>query len=98
MLTLSNLGGILESGSTDTVLKFNSSNLIDGSVEVASMIHSRHYQACSVFKSELHEGRMMAIVAGRIESGEASAEIWDFTKEGTTWQKSKILFRLNILF
>ena len=51
---------------TATVLKYNSSKLNSTPVEMESMIYSRDWHACSIFKSELHEGRPIMIVAGPI--------------------------------
>ena len=94
------IGGWVEGiGRTASVLKFDSSNLNDDPVEVESMVHGRHYHACTTFKSGLHDGRTIMIVAGGYDgTGRSdktiyySAEIWDFTQEGTSWEKSNLTF------
>ena len=78
---------------TATVLKFISSNIKNKPVEMESMLYPRKYHACTIFKSALHDNRPIIIVAGsydyfcdRCESN--TAEVLDFTQEGTSWQES----------
>ena len=86
-------GGHTSSGGTASVLKFDLSNLKNNDpVEVKSMVNARFYHACTTFKSGLHDGRTIMVVAGDYGSGDKSAEIWDFTQEGTSWQKSNLIF------
>lgn len=62
-------------------------------MEAESMVHKREYHACTTFNSKLHDGRIVMIVAGGDDgSGDNSAEIWDFTQEGTSWEKSNLIF------
>ena len=87
------IGGRLDSGGTATVLKFNSSSLNNDPVQVKSMVHERISHACTVFKSPLHDGRSIAIVAGGCcFSVENKAEVLDFTQDGASWQESKIIY------
>ena len=59
------------------------------------MVHSRWNHACTTFSSALHDGRPIIIVAGSgSKSASKSAEILDFTKEGTSWQKSNLILIL----
>ena len=56
------------------------------------MVNVRSSHACATFRSALHDGRPIVVVAGSFTgSGSKSAEILDFTKEGTSWQKSNII-------
>ena len=58
-----------------------------------SMVHERYWHACTIFKSPLHDGRSIAIVAGSWEgSGSKKAEVLDFTQDGASWQESKIIY------
>ena len=85
-------GGELDSGSTATVLKFNSSNLNNDPLQVQSMVHKRYGHACTIFKSPLHDGRSIAIVAGGDGSGSNKAEVLDFTQDDASWQESNVNF------
>ena len=77
---------------TASVLKYEANDLNGDPVESA-MVHSRSDHACTIFTSELHGGRPVAIVAGGFDgSGVDTAEIWDYTKEGTSWVSSKFIF------
>ena len=93
------IGGVTSS-TTATVLKFDSNDLNKAPVQVESMLNERELHACTIFNSALHDGRPLAIVAGGYPSGSASkkAEIWDFTKEGTSWQQSNIILLTYYLF
>ena len=86
------IGGRLDSGRTATVLKFNSNSLNNDPVQVQSMVYKRLGHACSVFKSPLHDGRSIAIVAGGWGSGSEKAEVLDFTQDGASWQESNVNF------
>ena len=89
------IGGYLISGRTNTVLKYNSSNLNNAPVKMESMLHERDVHACTIFKSGLHYGRPVMIAAGSFDgSGSNTAEILDFTKKGATWQESNDIFTL----
>ena len=86
-------GGFLESGVISSVLLYETNNINNGHVDVASMTYERSSHACTIFKSPLHDGRPVAIVAGGYGSPK-TAEILDFTEDGSTWQKSKLIFAL----
>ena len=97
------LGGNIKSErTTATVLKFNSNNIKNKPVEMESMLYSRYGHACTIFKSALHDNRPIIIVAGsytyyaRSESN--TAEVLDFTLEGTSWQESNLIFADIIFF
>ena len=92
------IGGEIGS-TTATVLKFDSNDLNKAPVQVESMLNERYRHACTIFNSALHDGRPLAIVAGD-GSGWVSnkAEIWDFTKEGTSWQQGDIIFTFIISY
>ena len=79
--------------------KFNSSNINNKPLEGEPMVHARNMHACSTFSSALHDGRPIIIVAGSwTGSGPKTAEILDFTKEGTSWQKSNLILILYHMF
>ena len=87
-------GGWLASGrATSSVLLYETNNINNGHVDVASMTYERKGHACTIFKSPLHDGRPVAIVAGGRGSPK-TAEILDFTEDGSTWKKSKLIFVL----
>ena len=93
------IGGYFDgSGSTATVLKFDSNDLNSNPIEVESMVRPRNSHACTIFKSLAHDGRHVVITAGSYSgSGMNTAEIWDFSQEGTSWQESKTFFNF-VLF
>ena len=80
------------SGRTASVLKYNSSNLDSKPEEMESMLYVRSSHACSLFKSKLNEGRPILLAASGFGPGEKTAEILDFTKEGSSWQESNLTF------
>ena len=83
---------------TRTVLKYKSSNINENPMEM-EMVHARYQHACTIFNSPAHNGRPVAIVAGgRPLSATKTAEILDFTQEGSTWQESKLIFCSGIIF
>ena len=85
------IGGVSDSGGTATVLKFSSSSLNNDPVQMQSMVHERSDHACTIFKSPLHDGRSIAIVAGG-QGSPNKAEVLDFTQDGASWQESNIIF------
>ena len=44
-------------------MRYEADDLNNDPIEVA-MVHARGYHACTIFKSMLHDGRPVAIVAG----------------------------------
>ena len=60
------------------------------------MKRANYDHACTIFKSQLHDGRPVAIVAGGYGSPK-TAEILDFTEDGSTWQESKLIFALLLI-
>ena len=87
------IGGNLDSGKTATVLKFNSNSLNNDPIQMQSMLHKRYGHSCTIFKSQLHDGRSIAIVVGGCcGSGPNKAEVLDFTQDGASWQESNIIF------
>ena len=57
-----------------------------------SMVHVRNNHACSIFRSSAHNGRPVAIAAGGgvwTGSEKITAEVWDYTITGSSWQLSK---------
>ena len=90
-------GGRLESGrTTSSVLLYETNNINNGHVDVASMNHARYSHACTIFKSPLHDERPVAIVAGGRASPK-TAEILDFSQDGSAWQESKLIFALLLI-
>ena len=95
------IGGWIGS-TTATVLKFDANDLNKAPEQVESMLNGRSIHACTIFNSVLHDGRPLAIVAGGYDGSTGThlnkAEIWDFTKEGTSWQQSNIILLTYYLF
>ena len=89
------LGGFTNS-MTATVLKFDSNNINNAPIQVESMLDARRSHACTIFNSALHDKRPIIIVAGADDfydrSKSNTAEVLDFTQEGTTWQESNLIF------
>ena len=86
-------GGILTSGYTSSVLKYQPNNVHNGHISMPDMVHSRHSHACSIFRSPAHNGRPVAIAAGSYGgSGMNTAEVLDYTITGSSWQSSKLIF------
>ena len=84
-------------GRTKDVLRFDSNNLNNDPVEIEKMVEPRYRAGCSIFKSSVNGGRPVIIAVGGFSGFsdlEDTAEVWDFTREGTTWQLSKIKFCL----
>ena len=63
------------------------------------MIHVRAAPACTIFYSPAHDGRSVVIVAGGLDNGYTldTAEIWDYTTEGSKWEESKIIFTIPLV-
>ena len=78
------------SGMSASVLKFDSTNISNDPMK--SLLHGRYYHACTTFRSPLHDGRSIIVVAGGYTGGYEykTTEIWDFTLEGTSWEKISI--------
>ena len=98
-------GGVLNPdflGQTSSVLIYNANDINKGPIKGESLLYERKSPACTIFNSPIHEGRPVAIVGGgQSESFEASytAEIWDYTKEGTKWEESKLILHFfKLLF
>ena len=49
--------------------------------------HKRYYHACSIFSSQLHNGRPVVLAAGG--AYEATTELLDYTQENAKWIVSK---------
>ena len=63
------------------------------------MAHGRKNHACTIFKSPAHDGLPIAIAAGSSDwSGSNTAEICDYTNEGSNWEESKLIFSLFDFF
>ena len=78
-----------DSGPTNNVLKYHSNDVFNGPIEVAPMVKARAGPICAIFNSLAHNGRPVLIVATGAWN---SAEILDFTQEGSSWQESKLIF------
>ena len=51
-----------------------------------SVIYDRIYSACTLFHSDLHNGRPVVLTAGGI--GQATAEVYDYTTNSNQWETS----------
>ena len=90
------LGGYIDSGKisspiTSSVLHYQTNKIYNGPIYETLMRYERSNHACTIFKSPLHDKRPVAIVAGGGGSPK-TAEILDFTQDGSTWQESKLIF------
>ena len=90
-------GGFLNSGRTSSVLHYQTNKIYNGPIYETLMRYKRSIHACTIFKSPLHDKRPVAIVAGGYGSPK-TAEILDFTQDGSTWQESKLIFCSCIIF
>ena len=83
---------ILGSSKGASVLKYQRSNINKGPIQEINTVHKRENAACTIFRSQLHGGRPVAIVAGStVSPGWQSSEIWDYTIQGSTWEESKLI-------
>ena len=78
--------GSHQSTITNGVIIFNTSNSFSY-IEGPNMIEDRFNHACSIIVSPAHEGRPLAIMAGK-----NTAEVLDFSIPGSNWQLSKYLY------
>ena len=93
------IGGKTQNGRTKSVIKvdsndigFNSGRTVDyiPYTPISDMNVQRSSHACSIMFSPVYDYRPVAVVAGSYGAGgEETAEILDFTKQGSTWQFSK---------
>ena len=81
---------------TSSVLLYETNNINNRHVDVASMKYARDSHACTNFNCPLHDGQPVAIVAGGYGSPK-TAEILDFTQDGSTWQESKLISSLLLI-
>ena len=51
------------------------------------MINDHYAHGCAVFKSNLHDGREVLLVAGG--SKQDTTEVWDYQTPGSSWTSSK---------
>ena len=88
----------VEGGETiKSVLQYDRNDINIEPTEVVSMIYSRGYHTCTIFYSPAHDGRSVVIVAGGSGNSENTAEIWDYTNEGSTWKESKLFSTISSL-
>merc|ERR1712008_228033 len=71
---------------TSTVWSFNNHEEFT-MTNKPSMIYKRHYHACGIVQSSLHDGRPLLVVAGAsFGDGMDKSEYFDFTIPGSQWQ------------
>ena len=78
--------GSHQSSITNGVIIFDTSNSFSY-IEGPNMIEDRVNHACSIILSPAHEGRPLAIMAGK-----NTAEVLDFSIPGSNWQLSEYLY------
>ena len=84
-------GGVVDGYRSKSVLVYDTENGFSYK-EGPPMNHARYHQACSTMKSQAHEGRTVAVVAGSYSGdGMDSAEILDFNISGSAWELSEYL-------
>ena len=86
-------GGSMDYRISSSVLHYQTNKIYNGPIYETLMRYKRSIHACTIFKSPLHDKRPVAIVAGGYGSPK-TAEILDFTQDGSTWQESKLIFAL----
>ena len=89
-------GGDMDPGITSSVLHYQTNKIYNGPIYKTLMRYGRMFHACTIFKSPLHDKRPVAIVAGGCCSPK-TAEILDFTQDGSTWQESKLISSLLLI-
>ena len=88
-----------EDDKSTSVLMYQMSNVLKGHVDVASLKYSRNMHACTIFGSSAHNGRPVAIAAGSEGGpGEKTAEVWDITMDGSSWEESMPTSCIFLLF
>ena len=90
-------GGFVDGISTRSVLRYDKNDINSEPANVASMKSLRVSHACTIFYSPAHDGRSVVIVAGGSGNSENTAEIWDYTNEGSTWKESKLFSTISSL-
>ena len=77
------------------MLKYQTSNINNGPIQKIDTVHKRTDAACTIFRSQLHGGRPIAIVAGSTgaygDPETETAEVWDYTIQGNIWEKRKLI-------
>ena len=73
-------------GDPKSTVNYNSEN--NTFTEGPRLNMNRHMCGCAVFKSPMHDGRLVALVVGGVYS-EKTSEILDFTKPGNEWEACK---------
>ena len=79
-------------GITSTVLRYQANNVQNGHISMPSMVYNRQFHACSIFISPAHNNRPVAIAAGGNGPASTTAEVFDYTITGSSWQPSKLIF------
>ena len=59
------------------------------------MLYQRSSFGCTIFKSVAHDGRPVMIAVGGQGGGHMTSEVWDFTKDGTSWEESRFTLVLH---
>ena len=79
-------GGTKEQRKTVMMFEPDSHEKFDESVP--SLIHEAYDAGCAVFKSAMHNYRLVVLSVGG--QGGSFAEVYDYTKPNSTWIESKI--------
>ena len=82
--------GSHQSSITNGVIIFDTSNSFSY-IEGPNMIEVRSNHACSIILSPAHEGRPLAIMAGK-----TTAEVLDFSIQGSKWQPSEYILKSKL--
>ena len=87
-------------GNKNSVLQYDRNDINIEPTHVEPMINSRFGHACTTFYSPAHDGRSVLIVAGGdvdLDKQTVTAEVWDYTNEGSTWKESKLVSTIFLL-
>ena len=82
--------GSHQSSITNGVIIFDTNNSFSY-IEGPNMIEVRSNHACSIILSPAHEGRPLAIMAGK-----TTAEVLDFSIQGSKWQPSEYILKSKL--
>ena len=82
-------------GETSSVLVYHSSKLNLGPITENNMIERRGQPGCAIIRSPAHDNRPVVFVVGGSGAfgfaAKTHAEMWDYTMEGSSWIKSKLI-------
>ena len=85
------IGGWSGSEATSTVWIFDENKGIQYFGGGPDMNYARRQFACAIFYSKEHNNNPLIVVVGGLGSASTSSEFWDFTRQGSKWELSKLI-------